>query len=218
MTKVPAYVSLVVALIAATECGGERTRDGAEGAGDHSPSPRTQVRATDTVSATADTTISFGVVTRDLTGDSIPETLTLTGVGKTIDDLAVSFTIRSSDQILYTRNWRLTRASFDPRGGVSDHELRTRLAEYGAWFFDASKFKTPAGFVSELQSSARLHIPMIPQVIARQMGDSVRAGVIWREMQAAPITTFAFSPGGDLVMTIGWSATDRQFYNLLECC
>ena len=168
--------------------------------------------------ATADTTITFGVVTRDLTGDGIPETLTLTGIGKAIDDLAVSFTIRASDQILYTTNWHLTRVTFDARGMISDQDLRTRLAQYGDWFFAASKFRSPAAFLSALQSSARLHIPMIPQVIASQMGDSVRAGVIWREMQAAPITTFEFSPGGDLVMTIGWSATDRRFYNLLECC
>src|SRR6266550_7726877 len=62
---------------------------------------------------TADTTIAFGIVTRDLTGDTTPEVMTLTGVGQTIDDLTVSFTIRSSGRTLYTKTWRLTRARYD---------------------------------------------------------------------------------------------------------
>jgi len=48
--------------------------------------------------------------------------------------------------------------------------------------------------------------------------DSTRARRIWEEMQTAGITIFEFSPGGDAVMSIGWSATDKRFYNLLECC
>jgi hypothetical protein len=61
---------------------------------------------------------------------------------------------------------------------------------------------------------------MIPDVMASQMmpRDSARALVIWQQMEDAPITLFSFSPGGDRVMLIGWSATDQRFYNLLECC
>ncbi len=82
-----------------------------------------------------DTTITFGILTRDLTGDTIPEVITLTAVGRTIDDLAVSFTIRSSGRTLYTRAWRLARANYDGGGRPTEAERRARLSEYGKWFF-----------------------------------------------------------------------------------
>jgi len=34
----------------------------------------------------------------------------------------------------------------------------------------------------------------------------------------AAITVFQYSPGGDAIDVIGWSAADARFYNLLECC
>jgi hypothetical protein len=168
----------------------------------------------------ADTNVTFGKVTRDLTGDAIPETLTLTGTGRTIGDLAVTFTIRAPGRILYTQTWRLTRAGFDSRLRISDAELQARLADYGRSFFAGSQFMSPARFLSWLDASARLHIPLIPDVIAGNTTprDSARAQSVWEQMQAAPITLFSFSPGGDRVMVIGWSAADQRFYNLLECC
>jgi hypothetical protein len=82
---------------------------------------------------TADTTITFGIVTRDLTGDTTPEVMTVNG----------------------------------------------------NWFFGDSKFMSPERFVSELRASARLHIPLIPEVISHQMTprDSSRARMIWDQMQ-----------------------------------
>jgi hypothetical protein len=79
---------------------------------------------------------------------------------------------------------------------------------------------SPTRFLSWLQASARLHIPLIPDVIAGNMTpqDSARAQSVWEQMQAAPITLFSFSPGGDRVMVVGWSAADQRFYNLLDCC
>jgi len=170
--------------------------------------------------ATADTTVNFGVVERDLTGDGAPEILSLTSVGRTLDDLAVTFVIRSSGQAVYTKSWPLRRASFDPRHRISDAELRARLRDYGRSFFEASKFMTPAAFLSWLARSARLRIAEIPGQMARDMTppDAMRAAGIWQDMQAAPITIFSFSPGGDLVTAIGWSATDKRFYHLFECC
>ena len=167
-----------------------------------------------------DTTIAFGTVTRDLTGDTIPEVLTLTGEGQSIDDLAVSFTIRSSGRTLYTKTWRLTRANYDGGGRPTETEQRARVSEYGKWFFGDTKFMSPERFLARLRSYARLRVPLIPEVISQQMTrpDSTRARMIWDQMQAAGITIFEFSPGGDAVMSIGWSATDRQFYNLVECC
>jgi hypothetical protein len=168
----------------------------------------------------ADTNHTLGQVTRDLTGDGIPETLTLTGDGRTIGDLSVTLTIRAPGRLLYTQAWRLTLAGFDSHRRVSDAELQARLADYRRSFFADSQFMSPARFLSWLQASARLHIPLIPDVIAGNMTprDSARAQVIWQQMQAAPITLFSFSPGGDRVMMIGWSAADQRFYNLLECC
>jgi hypothetical protein len=117
----------------------------------------------------ADTNVTFGKVTRDLTGDAIPETLTLTGTGRTIGDLAVTFTIRAPGRILYEQTWRLTRADFDSRRRLSDAELRARFADYGCSFFADSRFMSPTRFLSWLQASASLHIPLIPDVIAGNM-------------------------------------------------
>ncbi len=170
--------------------------------------------------AATDTNVTFGIVQRDLTGDGVPELLTLKGIGSTIDTLEVTFTIQSSGRVLYDRAWRLTRASFDPRRRITDAELRARLGEFGNEFFAESKFMSPQGFLSWLQASARLHIPLVPDVIARDMTphNVPRARMIWEEMQAASITIFQFSPGGDRIRVIGWSATDDRFYNLLACC
>jgi hypothetical protein len=166
-----------------------------------------------------DTVITFGTVARDLTGDTIPEVLTLTGRGP-FDDLAVSFTIQTAGQTIYSRTWRLARRRHDGGPRPTEAEYRTRVAGYGEWFFADSKFMSPERFVANLRSSARLHIPLIPEVISHAMTprDTTRARVIWNQMQAAGITIFQFSPGGDAIMSIGWSATDRVFYNLLECC
>ena len=80
-----------------------------------------------------DTTIRFGIVTRDLTGDTIPEVITLTGEGQSIADLAMTFTIRSSGRTLYTRTWRLARANYDgggtPNIGVLVLGPKTSLAQ-----------------------------------------------------------------------------------------
>src|SRR6266545_4489419 len=164
--------------------------------------------------ATPDTTVTLGRSERDLTGDGIPEVLTLTGVGQTVDDLTVTFAIQSSGRTLYSKSGRWTRATFSGRRPISDVELRTRRNEFSSSFFADSKFMSPEGFVSWLRSSARLHIPLIPEVISHEMTprDSTRASRIWQEMQTAGITVFRFSLGGDGITVIGWSTTDQRFY------
>jgi hypothetical protein len=168
----------------------------------------------------ADTTVTIARITRDLTGDGVPETLTLTGVGKTIDDLNVTFMIQSSGRTLYSKARRVTRATFQLQRPLSDGELRTRLNEFGSSFFADTKFMSPAGFLAWLGRSARLHVPLIPEVISHEMAppDSSRARMIWDQMQTADITVFQFSLGGDGITVIGWSAADQRFYGLLECC
>jgi hypothetical protein len=166
--------------------------------------------------AGTDTTISFGVVKRDLTGDGIPETLTLVGAGTTLRSLRVTFTIESSGQTVFVNNWPCTRP-LDGGRRISDAQLRTQITEYGRWFFDDSKFMSPTAFVTMLQKSARLHIDLIPRVIAKE-ADTSRAPAIWEQMRSSPITIFEFSTGGDGVTAIGWSSNDKRFYHLFECC
>src|SRR5687767_6959818 len=167
-----------------------------------------------------DTTVTFGVVRRDVTGDTIPEVLTLTGTGRTVESLLVTFTIASSGQTLHSQSWRLTPASFDSQRRISATEYHERLGEYGGWFFAESRFMSPQAFLSWLEASTRRRVPLIPAVIARNMtpNDTVRARRIWDQMQRADITVFQFSPGGDRIQFIGWSPIERRFYDLVECC
>jgi hypothetical protein len=176
-----------------------------------------------------DTTLTFGQIKRDLTGDGVPEVLRLTGIGKTIDSLEVTFEIRSSGQLLYTITWPMTRAVGPERNRLlSDAELRAHLAGFGREFFGKSQFKSADVFLTTLHDQAPLHIGQIPEVIARQrrrqQGDSLttseltRASAVWEEMRAAKVTAFEFSTGGDTATAIAWSPTDRRFYRLFECC
>ncbi|MCI0353869.1 MAG: hypothetical protein L0099_02345 [Acidobacteria bacterium] len=166
--------------------------------------------------------MTLGIVERDLTGDGVPEVLSLTAIGETVDSLDVTFLIQSSGRTLYKTTWPMTRTvGFDAgRRRLSDAELHAHLQEFGGWFFEESKFMSPTSFLSWLQASARLHVPRIPEVIARGMTPSnlPRARTIWDETQAGGITVFKYSPGGDAIKVIGWSATDGRFYDLLECC
>lgn len=172
--------------------------------------------------APADTTVSLGSVQRDLTGDGVPETLTLTGRGHTIDSLDLRFTITSAGRTVYEKRWSVTRViGFDAgRRTLSAVEHRARLNELGSAFFAPAKFMSPDGFLAKLRASARGHIALIPEVIARDGGpqDSSQARLVWDGMQTAGITIFEFSAGGDAVTTIGWSRSDHRFYRLLECC
>lgn len=127
-------------------------------------------------------------------------------------------------------------------------EHRARLDKFGGWFFGDAKFTRPEDFVEQLRRQAPRHIADIPNVIARDrrhqlLIDSLRAaghpaseaerkapslsGVrldsadavdAWEEIQRSGVTVFIYSPGGDAVTAIAWSARDRRFYRLLECC
>jgi len=171
---------------------------------------------------TADTTVRLGTVERDLTGDGVPETLSLTGRDQTVDSVEVTFTITSSGRTVYERKWPMTRAvGFDAgRRLLSAAEHRTRLNELGRSFFADDKFMSPDRFLTKLRASAPRHIGLIPEVIARDLGPNnlSRARLVWEEMQTAGITVFEFSVGGDAVTCIGWSGSDHRFYHLLECC
>jgi hypothetical protein len=169
-----------------------------------------------------DTIVRLGIVERDLTGDNVPEILSLTGRGQTIDSLEVTFTITSSGRAVFETKWSETRAvGFDAgRRVLSAAEHRRRLRELGREFFADEKFMSPAEFLTMLRGSAPRHIDLIPDVIARDLDprNRSRAQQIWDEMKAAGITLFEFSVGGDAVTTIGWSGTDERFYHLWSCC
>ena len=153
-----------------------------------------------------DTTFVLGHVERDLTGDGKPETLRVVGVGPTVDNVDVSFTIEAEGKTLY-------RFKLAPLN-------RTGVEDFRRWFFAKEKFQRPAEFVDDLRLMARLRVAEIPAAIARDRPPSeTRDGSeIWDEILNSPATIFTFSPGGDTVVAIGWSARAGRFYRLLECC
>lgn len=199
----------------------------------------------------ADTIVTLGMTERDLTGDGQPEVLRLIGSGQSIDSLDVTFLIESSGEIIFRAGLHpLTRTvGFDaPRRRLSSDEHRARLNSFGDWFFGDTKFMRPDEFVEMLLSSARLHIPRIPEVIARDRRrqlvidslvatghspseirykvpllvavplDTTEGVRTWEEIQNTKVTVFTFSPGGDAVSAIAWSVRDQRFYSLWECC
>lgn len=179
-----------------------------------------------------DTVVILGMVERDLTGDGRPEVLRLTGVGQSIDSLDVTFVIESSrDTLFRTRLHPLTARS----RALSAVDHRARLDQFGGWFFGDSKFARLAEFVEQLGETRRA---AIPSLIARdrrgQLIDSLRAAGrpaseagpndsadavdAWEKIQSSGVTVFTYSPGGDSVFGIVWSARDRRFYRIWECC
>lgn len=170
-----------------------------------------------------ETTITLGQVERDLTGDGRAELLRVVGVGQTIDNLNAEFTIESAGTIAYRFKLQpLTRTiGFDAgRRVLSAEEHRVHLKAFGQWFFAEHKFQRPAEFVDGLRVSAPGRLAEIPDVITRDRQNSdTRAGSeIWEEIVKSSATIFAFSPGGDEIVAIGWSARAGRFYRLLECC
>ena len=180
--------------------------------------------------APPDTVFTLGTVQRDLTGDGKPEVLRLLASGQTLDSLGVTFSIESSGKLLFqTVLHPLTRtAGFDAgRRRLTRAEHRAKLAEFPKWFFDERKFTRPAEFIEQLRGTAPGHIARIPEVIDRDRrqsrgpataDDSAQAAAIWQEIQRTRVTIFEFSPGGDAVYPIAWSARDQRFYRLVECC
>jgi hypothetical protein len=169
----------------------------------------------------ADTTVVLGHAERDLTGDGKPEILRVVGVGPSIYDLGVTFTIESAGKTIYRYDMgRMTRTvGFDAgRHVVSEEQHRVRIKEFGQWFFDEKKFMRPQEYVEFLRVHAREHIADIPNLIDRQASDAVPGSVIWEGMLNSPITIFTFSPGGDTIEAIGWHAPAGRFYELLSCC
>ncbi len=175
-----------------------------------------------TTALQANTTVVLGLAERDLTGDGKPEILRVVGVGPTLDMLDTTFTIESAGRTVYRFKLApLTRTSFDAgRREISAEQHRARLSEFGQWFFAEGKFQGPAEFVDRLHVEARLRVAEIPDVIARdrQAADTRDGSVIWQEIRKAPVTIFTFSPGGDAIEAIGWSARAGRFYRLLDCC
>jgi len=180
-------------------------------------------RLASAASLQADTTVVLGHAERDLTGDGKPEILRVVGVGPTIYNLGVTFTIASAGKTIYKYDMgRMTRTvGFDAgRHVVSPEQHRARIKEYGQWFFGERNFMRPQEYVEYLRAHARLHIAEIPNVIAgdQQASDTVPGTVIWEEILNSPVTIFTFSPGGDSIEAIGWNARAGRFYRLLECC
>jgi hypothetical protein len=176
-----------------------------------------------TVALQADTIVVLGHSERDLTGDGKPEILKVVGVGPTIYDLGVTFTIESAGRTIYRYTLMpLTRTvGFDAGQRVlSPDGHRAHIKEFGTWFFGEEKFQRPAQFVESLKAQAPGKVAEIPNVIAsdQQSSETVPGTVIWEEIQNSPVTIFTFSPGGDRIEAIGWNVRAGRFYRLLDCC
>jgi hypothetical protein len=203
------------------------TADTSVTGGDSSPA-----QSSTTAPVPKDSVIVLGTVERDLTGDGQPEILRLTAVGRPADSLDVTFVIESAGYTLFREQLRpLTRSvGFDAgRRKLSPAEYRTRLDEFDDWFFGPRKFMQPEEYVEKLRRSAPGSIAEIPDVIARARArqipsevsaplDSAGAAALWDEIRQSGVTVFNYSRGGDATTAIAWSARDRRFYPLLECC
>jgi hypothetical protein len=169
-----------------------------------------------TLARQAETTHVLGRAERDLTGDGKPEILRVVGVGPTLDDLSVTFTIESAGKTIYRHDLgRMARTA--ERDGVPPAQYRAWIKEY---FFIEEHFMRPEEYVEFLRVHARLRVAEIPNVIEadRQPSDKVAGRVIWDELQKARVTIFTFSPCGDIIEAIGWNARAGRFYRLLSCC
>ncbi len=174
------------------------------------------------VSLQVSTTLVLGRVERDVTGDGKPEILQVVATGP-IENLDPVFTIQSAGRTIYTYKLLPLTPTVGFDGGkraISLAQHKARLEEFGSWFFDAGKFQRPSEFVEDLRVSARLHVPEIPNTIAGDQSSSeTRTGTeIWDEILNSRVTIFTFSPGGDLIVPIGWSERAGRFYILMNCC
>lgn len=206
------------------------------------------------ISAPADTVVVLGEVERDLTGDGRPELLRVVGVGQSIDSLAVTFTIEAvggrGEKLYELELSPMTRViGFDAgRRLLTPAEHRTRLNEFGDWFFGDSKFETPARFLERQGTNVPGRVESIIETIVADMArlpvidslvaaghrpgearimsfymrgaplDTAAAAAIWEEIRDSGVTIFNFSTGGDAISAIGWSGRERGVYRLLECC
>jgi len=170
-----------------------------------------------------DKPVVLGLVERDLTGDGKAEIVRVSGVATTMDSFDVTLTIESAGTIIYRVGLRPVSRTvgFDAGGQViSAGQQQKRLSEFGRSFFAEEKFQRPAEFVDGLRRAAPLRVAEIPGVIARDRpaSETRNGSEIWEEILKSPVTIFTFSPGGDAIEAIGWSARAGRFYRLLECC
>jgi hypothetical protein len=176
-----------------------------------------------TLARQADTTIVLGHAERDLTGDGKPEILRVVGVGPSIYDLGVTFTIESAGRTIYRFDLgRMTRTLgyYHKHRVASPQEHRTRLKEFGPLFFHERKFQRPADFISKWRKQAPGRLAETPSVIERDRdpSDTIPGSVIWDEIQNAPVTIFSFSHGLESIEAIAWNARAGRFYRLVSCC
>jgi hypothetical protein len=162
-------------------------------------------------------------VERDLTGDGRPEVLRLVRDAAPNGEPGLAFTIESAGRSIYRCRvalpWNDSRRE-GARKELSADAQRLQLSEFSRWFFDDEKFQRPDEFVAGLRRQSISAVDEISDVIARDRGglDSRTGSLIWHEVRSAPVTIFTFSPGGDTVVALGWSARAGRFYRLLECC
>ena len=106
---------------------------------------------------------------------------------------------RASGRAMSSMQYRSVRPPQEP--------LRSRIKEFGRWFFADGKFQTADEFVHSLLLRAPRNVAEIPEAIVRDGSarDTVAGSAIWQELQKSPGTLFGVSRGGaDLVGVVGF--------------
>ena len=123
----------------------------------------------------------------------------------------MTFTIESDGRTIY-------RFEMAPLTGTTGFETgryvvppeqhRARVEAFLRWFFAEEKFQRPVEFLASLSGMGSRPVAELPDVIARDRpATDTRSGrAAWQELLGSGITIFTFSPGGDAIVAIGWSA------------
>src|SRR5947208_15134113 len=90
-----------------------------------------------------DTTVTISTVKRDLTGDGVPEVLSLTGTGPTIDSLNVTFTIVSLGRRFYSTTCIQRCVDFGGHRRLSCIVFRSRLKDDATYIFTYTGYMSP---------------------------------------------------------------------------
>lgn len=171
-----------------------------------------------------DTTVVLARHAVDLTGDGHDEVIEVIGSGGSIDSLGVQLTIRTGGDVLYTDTLKsLTRTvGFDAgRRVLSRDDHLKRFAGLQEFYFSADRFSTPRAFLEHLHRSTPRRIELIPHEIEGSLGRRLapRTGErIWSEIMRDMVPVFTYAVGGDGILAVAWSSSERRFVQVWGCC
>lgn len=200
--------------------------------------------ARDTASATDSINIAKER-SEDLTGDGVPEKLTLTARGSRMDSLRVQLQIRSpGDSVLYTSSWDSHfYFQYVERAGLSDGAADSIVRRHLDAVLADTAFRTvatgsgtdtiPAMMMRDairydiathrLRTSHGLapgaEVPAAAHDSINMLAAAVsRADIdtLFRELRGRK--SFTFFAGGEVTYSIAWSDREQRFVTVFSCC